>query len=227
MAFSLLWSLGLIVSIIIFSAAIAVTLSYNDISRKVLVEFCLVSIVSTFALTYAIGLFKVQLNSIFGSYNYLLLFLIALILMFTGYLINKERDFKDNFMKILLLSYVCFILAVLVCVGSKEPLFGLDALQIGILTAVLFNLLVAGIFFISKRLKLGNASYKNLGSMYVIGGIYFLIVALFLPNIVALNMDDMRPINIVSIESLAITVILLIVVVVLGSVYYKKNSLLK
>ena len=40
-------------------------------------------------------------------------------------------------------------------------------------------------------------------------------------------MEDMKPINVVSLESIAIAIVLLIVVVVLGLLYYKKNTLLK
>lgn len=225
MAFSLLWSFGLVISILVFAIAIGLSLGYADISKKALAIFSVGSIICTFILVYVISLFKIQLNSAMGAYNYLLLFLIALMLMFIGYSINRQN--KQNFIKILSLPYLCFILTVVMCVGSKESLFGLNSLQISLLTAILFSLIMVIAFFCCKKFNFINVSYKSLGSMYFILGIYCLVVSLFLPNIVGLNMDDMKPINVVSLESIAITVVLLIVVVILGLFYYKKNTLLK
>ena len=72
-----------------------------------------------------------------------------------------------------------------------------------------------------------NYTYRNFGSMYFILGIYCLMISLLLPNIISLNMSDMKPINIVSIDSAAFSFVLLVIIVVLGLLYYKKNSLLK
>ena len=222
MAFSLLWSFGLVISILIFAVAIGFCLGYAGTSRKSLAIASIGSVICTFILVYGISLFKTQLNSAMGAYNYLLLFLIALVLMFVGFSANRQ-----NLMKTISLSYLCFILTVVMCVASKEPLFGLDSLQISMLTAVLFCLVMVMAFFGSRKLDFVNVSYKSLGSMYFILGIYCLVVCLFFPNIIGLNMDDMRPINVGSLESIAGTVVVLIVVVVLGLVYYKKNTLLK
>ena len=227
MAFSLLWSFGLIISILIFAVAIGFCLGYAGISRKSLAIVSIGSIICTFILVYAINLFKNQLNLVMGAYNYLLLFLIAFIMMFIGYSINKHDEDKRNFTKAISLSYLCFMLTVVMCVGSKESLFGLDSLQVSLLTAVLFGLVMVMVFFGCRKFNIIDVSYNSLGSMYFILGIYCLVVSLFLPNIIGLNMDDMRPINVVSLQSVAITIILLIGVIVLGLVYYKKNTLLK
>lgn len=226
MEFSLLWSLGLIASIIIFSVAIGLIITYKDINKKGLAKFSIVSIISTFMLVYAIDIFKVQLNSFIGNYCYLLLFLISFILMFVGYLINREKDFEWDFIKSISLSYVCFILLLLICIGSKESLFGLNSLQISLLITLLFNSLII-VFYSCKRLNFMNNSNKTLGNAYFIMGIYCLMVSLFLPNIISLDMDYMNPINVVSIEQVGLTIVLLAIVVVLGLAYYKKNTLFK
>ena len=83
------------------------------------------------------------------------------------------------------------------------------------------------VFFGCRKFNVIDVSYNSLGSMYFILGIYCLVVSLFLPNIIGLNMNDMKPINVVSLQSVAITIVLLIAVIVLGLVYYKKNTLLK
>lgn len=227
MAFSLLWSFGLVISILIFAVAIGFCLGYALTDGKSLAIASIGSVICTFILVYGINLFKIQLNSAMGAYNYLLLFLIALVMMFIGFSVNKQNEEKENLMKIISLSYLCFILTVVMCVASKESLLGLDSLQISILTAVLFGLIMVMAFFGSVKLDFINVSYRSLGSMYFILGIYCLVVCLFLPNIIGLNMDDMRPINVGSLESIAVTVVVLIAVIVLGLVYYKKNTLLK
>ena len=227
MAFSLLWSSGLIVSIIVFAIAFGLTLSNMDISKKYLAMFAVASMIITFIVTYILDIFKIQLNAGIGIYNYLILFLIAFVLMFVGYLINEGENYKINYIKIFSLTYLCFMLTVVICMCSKESLLGLNSWQISAFTAVLFAIIMILTCIASQKFNLIGNSYKSLGSMYFIVGIYFLAVSLFLPNIISLNMADMKPINVVSLESIAITVALLVVVVVLGLFYYKKNTLLK
>lgn len=226
MDFSLIWSLVYVISIIVFSIVIGLIFCFNDSSKKTFAKYAVISIIATSAIIYFINLFKNQLYSAIGVYNYTLLFLIAFLLIFIGYLLSKEKNFKNTFKKVLLLSYSCFLLIALVCVLSKSSLFGFDSLQISLFTTILFNLLIMAVFFAAKRFAL-NMSLKMLRDLFFVSGVYFLIVSLFLPNIMSLDMNEMKPINIVSIESIGFTIVFLIVVAVLGLWYYRKNTLLK
>ncbi|MGN0174992.1 MAG: DUF2162 family putative transporter [Methanobrevibacter sp.] len=222
MGFSILWSVAFIVSILIFSTIIGLFINCNIDSKRNLAKLSIVSFISVGIFVYLISIFKIQLDSLIGEYNYILLFLIAFLLMTIGYIILKQKDYKKTFLKVLLLSYVSFILSMMICIGFGESIFGLDDLQISLLTTVVFNLLIIGISYVKI-----NYTYRNFGSMYFILGIYCLMISLLLPNIISLNMSDMKPINIVSIDSAAFSFVLLVIIVVLGLLYYKKNSLLK
>lgn len=227
MAFSLVWSLGFVISIIIFSVILGLIFYYNDTSKKTLAKYIVISVICTSVLIYSINLFKNQLYSVVGIYNYTFLFLIAFILILIGYLLSKETEFKSSFNKVLSLSYLCFILVAFVCILSRSDLLGLNSLQISLLTAILLNVLIIVVFFAFKKFNLINRSFKILRDLYFVFGLYFLIVSLFLPNIISLDMNDMKPINIVSIESMVFTIVFLIVVAILGLFYYRKNTLLK
>ena len=222
MGFNILWSVAFIVSILIFSVIIGLFINCNIDSKRNLAKLSIVSFISVGIFVYLILIFKIQLDSLIGEYNYILLFLIAFLLMAIGYIILKQKDYKKTFLKVLLLSYVSFILSMMICIGFGESIFGLDDLQISLLTTVVFNLLIIGISYVKI-----NYTYRNFGSMYFILGIYCLMISLLLPNIISLNMSDMKPINIVSIDSAAFSFVLLVIIVVLGLLYYKKNSLLK
>ena len=222
MGFNILWSVAFIVSILIFSVIIGLFINCNIDSKRNLAKLSIVSFISVGIFVYLISIFKIQLDSLIGEYNYMLLFLIAFLLMAIGYIILKQKDYKKTFLKVLLLSYVSFILSMMICIGFGESIFGLDDLQISLLTTVVFNLLIIGISYVKI-----NYTYRNFGSMYFILGIYCLMISLLLPNIISLNMSDMKPINIVSIDSAAFSFVLLVIIVVLGLLYYKKNSLLK
>lgn len=222
MGFNILWSVAFIVSILIFSVIIGLFINCNIDSKRNLAKLSIVSFISVGIFVYLISIFKIQLDSLIGEYNYILLFLIAFLLMAIGYIILKQKDYKKTFLKVLLLSYVSFILSMMICIGFGESIFGLDDLQISLLTTVVFNLLIIGISYVKI-----NYTYRNFGSMYFILGIYCLMISLLLPNIISLNMSDMKPINIVSIDSVAFSFVLLVIIVVLGLLYYKKNSLLK
>ena len=221
MGFNILWSVAFIVSILIFSVIIGLFINCNIDSKINLAKLSIVSFISVGISVYLISIFKIQLDSLIGEYNYILLFLIAFLLMAIGYIILKQKDYKKTFLKVLLLSYVSFILSMMICIGFGESIFGLDDLQISLFTTVVFNLLIIGISYVKI-----NYTYRNFGSMYFILGIYCLMISLLLPNIISLNMSDMKPINIVSIDSAAFSFVLLVIIVVLGLLYYKKNSLL-
>lgn len=222
MGFNILWSVAFIVSILIFSVIIGLFINCNIDSKRNLAKLSIVSFISVGISVYLISIFKIQLDSLIGEYNYILLFLIAFLLMTIGYIILKQKDYKKTFLKVLLLSYVSFILSMVICIGFGESIFGLDDLQISLLTTVVFNLLIIGVSYVKI-----NYTYRNFSSMYFILGIYCLMISLLLPNIISLNMSDMKPINIVSIDSVAFSFVLLVIIVVLGLLYYKKNSLLK
>lgn len=222
MGFNILWSVAFIVSILIFSVIIGLFINCNIDSKRNLAKLSIVSFISVGIFVYLISIFKIQLDSLIGEYNYILLFLIAFLLMAIGYIILKQKDYKKTFLNVLLLSYVSFILSMMICIGFGESIFGLDDLQISLFTTVVFNLLIIGISYVKI-----NYTYRNFGSMYFILGIYCLMISLLLPNIISLNMSDMKPINIVSIDSAAFSFVLLVIIVVLGLLYYKKNSLLK
>ena len=209
MGFNILWSVAFIVSILIFSVIIGLFINCNIDSKRNLAKLSIVSFISVGIFVYLISIFKIQLDSLIGEYNYILLFLIAFLLMAIGYIILKQKDYKKTFLKVLLLSYVSFILSMMICIGFGESIFGLDDLQITLLTTVAFNLLIIGISYVKI-----NYTYRNFGSMYFILGIYCLMISLLLPNIISLNMSDMKPINIVSIDSAAFSFVLLVIIVV-------------
>lgn len=227
MTFSLVWSLGYVISIIVFSLIIGLILYLNETSIKTLAKYEVISVICIPIIVYIISLFKEQLSSAIGVYSYTLIFLIAFVLIFIGYLLSKEKNIKNSFKKVIPLSYLCFILIAFVCIISKGDLFGFNTLQISLFTTILFNLLVVVVFFTLRKLNLIGKSSNLLRDLYFVFGVYFLIVSLFLPNIIGLDMKDMRPINIVSIESMIITIVFIVVVAVLGLWYYRRNTLLK
>ena len=159
-------------------------------------------------------------------YNYLLLFLIAFALILTAYLINKDEDVGKKFRKLFILSYISFILMAFMCIVSKQALFGLNSLEISLLTSVLFVAVTLIVYFAAKKLNF-KVSFRGFESLYYIFGIYCLVISLFLPNIISLDMSKMSQINIVSIESMVLTIVFLVIVAVVGLFYYKKKSMFR
>ena len=96
MAFSLVWSLGYLISIIVFSTVIGLIFYFNEISNKALAKYLVVSVICTSAVIYVISIFKNQLYSAIGVYNYTFLFLIAFVLIFIGYILSRE-DIRIEF----------------------------------------------------------------------------------------------------------------------------------
>lgn len=99
MGFNILWSVAFIVSILIFSVIIGLFINCNIDSKRNLAKLSIVSFISVGIFVYLISIFKIQLDSLIGEYNYILLFLIAFLLMAIGYIILKQKDYKKNIFK--------------------------------------------------------------------------------------------------------------------------------
>ncbi len=93
MGFNILWSVAFIVSILIFSVIIGLFINCNIDSKRNLAKLSIVSFISVGIFVYLISIFKIQLDSLIGEYNYILLFLIAFLLMAIGYIILKQKDY--------------------------------------------------------------------------------------------------------------------------------------
>ena len=122
----------------------------------------------------------------------------------------------------------CCFGSIIVSIMLVAPTVGLGLMNLSVIVAVALVLTIIVTYFASNYLvKFINKPYPIvLGNFMFFLGIYFLLSALFLPNITALLQNPMDAITIQSPEYVLAVIGLMLMIMFLGGFYFKNNSYL-
>ena len=120
----------------------------------------------------------------------------------------------------------CCFGSIIVSIMLVAPTVGLGLMDLSLVVAGALVLTIIITYFASNYLvKLINKPYPIvLGNFMFFLGVYFLLSALFLPNITAMIQNPMDSISISSPYSLIGALILMIVLVAVGGLISRRNS---
>ena len=122
----------------------------------------------------------------------------------------------------------CCFGSIIVSIMLVAPTVGLGLFNLSVIVAAALVLTILGTYYASNHLiRFIKKPYPIvLGNFMFFLGIYFLLSALFLPNITALLMDPMDAITIQSPEYILAVLGLMLMIMFLGGFYFKNNSYL-
>lgn len=122
----------------------------------------------------------------------------------------------------------CCFGSIIVSIMLVAPTVGLGLMNLSVIVAVALVLTIILTYYASNYLvKFINKPYPIvLGNFMFFLGIYFLISALFLPNITALLQNPMDAITIQSPEYVLAVIGLMLMIMFLGGFYFKNYSYL-
>lgn len=120
----------------------------------------------------------------------------------------------------------CCFGSIIVSIMLVAPTVGLGLFDLSVYVALALVLTIVVTYFSSNYLvRFINKPYPIvLGNFMFFLGIYFLLSALFLPNITAMIQNPMDAITIVSVDYVSITIIVMLVIMALGGIISKKNT---
>ena len=230
-AISLLWQLGILSAVLIFGIKLGLATGLANMSKRYL---ALVSIGyggGVLILTEIASFYTTQITDLIYSYNFEFFLIMAVIMILAGiFTIREYKVFERNTTAATCMAVIapcpCCFGSILVSILLVAPTIGLGLMNLSIIVALALVLTIVATYFASNFLiKFINKPYPIvLGNFMFFLGIYFLLSALFLPNITAMIQNPMDAISIASVDYVSIAIIVILAFMAIGGIISKKNT---
>jgi predicted transporter len=155
----------------------------------------------------------------------------AVIMILAGiFTIREYKVFERNTTAATCMAIVapcpCCFGSILVSILLVAPTVGLGLMNLSVIVASALVLTIVLTYFASNYLvRFINKPYPIvLGNFMFFLGIYFLLSALFLPNITAMIQNPMDAITIASVDYVSIAIIVILAIMAIGGIISKRNT---
>lgn len=230
-AINILWQVGILSAVLIFGIKLGLATGLANMSKKYL---ALVSIGyggGVLILTEISSFFTEQITDLIYTYNFEFFLIMAIIMILAGiFTIREYKVFEKNTTAATCMAVVapcpCCFGSIIVSIMLVAPTVGLGLMDLSFVVAGALVLTIVLTYFASNYLvKFINKPYPIvLGNFMFFLGIYFLLSALFLPNITAMIANPMDAISINSPYYLIGALVLMLAIMTVGGVIAKKTS---
>ena len=230
-AISILWQLGILAAVLIFGIKLGLATGLANMSKRYL---ALVSIgygAGVLILTQIASFYTTQITDLIYTYNFEFFLIMAVIMILAGiFTIREYKVFERNTTAATCMAIVapcpCCFGSILVSILLVAPTVGLGLMNLSVIVASALVLTIVLTYFASNYLvKFINKPYPIvLGNFMFFLGIYFLLSALFLPNITAMIQNPMDAITIASVDYVSIAIIVILAIMAIGGIISKRNT---
>ncbi len=230
-AINILWQVGILSAVLIFGIKLGLATGLANMSKKYL---ALVSIGyggGVLILTEISSYFTKQITDLIYTYNFEFFLIMAVIMILAGlFTIREYKVFEKNTTAATCMAVVapcpCCFGSIIVSIMLVAPTVGLGLMDLSFVVAGALVLTIVLTYFASNYLvKFINKPYPIvLGNFMFFLGIYFLLSALFLPNITAMIANPMDAISISSPYYLIGALILVLAIMLVGGLIARRNS---
>ena len=228
---NILWQVGILSAVLIFGIKLGLATGLANMSKKYL---ALVSIGyggGVLILTEISSFFTKQITDLIYTYNFEFFLIMAVIMILAGlFTIREYKVFEKNTTAATCMAVVapcpCCFGSIIVSIMLVAPTVGLGLMDLSFVVAGALVLTIVVTYFASNYLvKFINKPYPIvLGNFMFFLGIYFLLSALFLPNITAMIANPMDAITISSPYYLIGALLLVLAVMFVGGLIARRNS---
>ncbi|MDO5818807.1 MAG: DUF2162 domain-containing protein [Methanobrevibacter sp.] len=230
---SALWQVGVFAAVILFGTKLGIASGLAKLSKRNLAILSLGYGGGIMLLSAIASLYTSQISDFINSYNSLLFFLMAVIMISAGiYTIKEWKKHEKNTMRttrmILVAPCPCYFGSILASIIMAAPTVGLGAFSLSKYVAVVMVLVIVSGYFASNIIiKFLKKPYPIvIGNFMLFLGIYFLLSSILIPNIIEVFNKSMKHISIPSLGSLALSFGLAIVIVAIGIIVSRKKDFL-
>ena len=229
----MLWQLGILAAVLIFGFKLGLATGLANMSKKYLAWVSIGYGGGVLVLAEISSFYTNQITELIYTYNFEFFLIMAIIMIAAGiFTIREYKVFERNTTAATCMAVVapcpCCFGSIIVSILLVAPTVGLGTVELSVYVALALVLTIVLTYFASNYLiKFIKKPYPIvLGNFMFFLGIYFLLSALFLPNIATMLGNPMDAITIGSVNHLIGVLILIILVMVLGGIYYKKHNFL-
>ncbi|WP_405304064.1 DUF2162 domain-containing protein [Methanobrevibacter sp.] len=230
-AINMLWQLGILSAVLIFGIKLGLATGLANMSRKYLAMVSVGYGGGVLILTEISSHFTQQITDLIYTYNFEFFLIMALIMILAGiFTIREYKVFERNTTAATCMAVVapcpCCFGSIIVSIMLVAPTVGLGLMDLSLVVAGALVLTIVLTYFASNYIvKFINKPYPIvLGNFMFFLGIYFLLSALFLPNITAMIQNPMDGITISSPYSLIGTLIVFLAIIAIGGIISRRNS---
>ena len=228
---NLLWQLGILSAVLIFGIKLGLATGLANMSKRYL---ALVSIGyggGVLILTEISSFFTEEITNLIYTYNFEFFLIMAVIMILAGiFTIREYKVFEKNTTAATCMAVVapcpCCFGSIIVSIMLVAPTVGLGLFDLSIYVAATLVLTIIATYYASNYLvRFIDKPYPIvLGNFMFFLGIYFLLSALFLPNITAMIQNPMDAITIASMDNVSIVLIAILLIMLIGGLVSKRNS---
>ena len=231
--FDILWQIGIISSIIVFGVKIGLAAGLANLPKKSLALICAGYGVGVLALSGIASNYTDQLVNMIYTYNSGFFIIMAFIMIVAGLLTIREwRVHNKNTSAATALVVVapcpCCFGVIIATILLVAPTVSMSVFHLSEFVALALILTIAITYFASNSIvKFITKPYPIvLGNFELFLGVYFLLSAILLPNIADVLGKSLGYITIQSTNTLYMFIVLVIVLMIIGIILSKRNSLL-
>ena len=233
-AISILWQLGILSAVLIFGIKLGLATGLANMSKRYLAMVSIGYGAGVLILTEIASFYTKEITDLIYTYNFEFFLIMAVIMILAGiFTIREYKVFERNTTAATCMAIVapcpCCFGSILVSILLVAPTVGLGLMNLSLIVAGALVATIVVTYFASNILvRYINKPYPIvLGNFMFFLGIYFLLSALFLPNITAMISNPMDGISIASVDSVSIAIILILVILAIGGIIAKRNTSFK
>ncbi|WP_296859723.1 DUF2162 domain-containing protein [uncultured Methanobrevibacter sp.] len=230
---NILWQLGILSAVLIFGIKLGLATGLANMSKKYLAMVSIGYGGGVLVLTEISSFYTTQITDLIYSYNFEFFLIMAVIMILAGiFTIREYKVFEKNTTAATCMAVVapcpCCFGSIIVSIMLVAPTVGLGLFNLSVYVAAALVLTIVLTYYASNYLiKYIKKPYPIvLGNFMFFLGVYFLLSALFLPNITAMIQNPMDAITISSPEYILAVFGLMLLIMFLGGFYFKNNSYL-
>lgn len=230
-AINILWQLGILSAVLIFGIKLGLATGLANMSKKYLAFVSVGYGGGVLILTEISSFFTEQITDLIYTYNFEFFLIMAVIMILAGiFTIREYKIYERNTTAATCMAVIapcpCCFGSIIVSIMLVAPTVGLGLRDLSFIVAGALVLTIIVTYFASNYLiKFINKPYPIvLGNFMFFLGIYFLLSALFLPNITAMIQNPMDAISISSPYTLIASLILILILIAVGGILSKRSS---
>lgn len=230
---SSLWQLGILAAVLVFGIKLGLASGLSKLSKKNLALVCIGYGGGIMLLSAISSIYTDEITAFINSYNSFLFIIMAAIMIISGiYTIKEYKKHENNAMKttrvILIAPCPCYFGSILASILMAAPTVGLGAFALSQYVAIALVLtIIISYFAASKIVRFLKKPYPIvLGNFMLFLGIYFLLSAILIPNMIEVFSQSMNYITIPSLTNLVLAFVFALAVIVIGYMVSKKSDFL-
>lgn len=230
----ILWQAGVIAAIIVFGVKIGLGSAMANLSKKSILLLIAIYGIGIYIATQIASIYSSQFTNFVISYNMPIFIVMSIIMILAGlttireWKVHKCNTSTTSALAVIAPSPCCF-LSITITAIFVAPIIGLSIGELSpIISIILALVIIVSYFSANIIVNFIKKPYPIiLGNFMLFLGVYFLLAALLLPNLIEGFKKIMKPISLIDVNLMLYLIPVILLLLIVGAFFSKKSSFLK